>query len=66
MNIIFFALINDQAKKLYTVAGNHKYKEIYGINSVQSALKSHPLWVTLYFKEGVGWMHYAGCVACIF
>ena len=37
----------------FTVAGNHEYKETNGINSVQSSLKSHPLWVTLY--AGTAW-----------
>ena len=35
-----------------SVAGNRNYKETDSINSVQSSLKSHPLWVTLYiFRE---------------
>ena len=32
----------------FTVSGNHKYKETDTINSVQSFLKPHSLWVTLY------------------
>ena len=35
-------------KKKFLVAENHKYNKIEGINSVQSSLKSHPMWVTLY------------------
>ena len=32
----------------HKAAGNHDYKEPDNINSVQSSLKSHPLWLTLY------------------
>ena len=28
--------------------GNHEYKEKDSINSIQSSLKTHPLWVPLY------------------
>ena len=35
-------------KNKFTVLGNHKYKETDSINSLQSSLKAHPLWVTLY------------------
>jgi len=31
----------------FKVTGTRKYKETGSINSVQSSLKSHPLWVTL-------------------
>ena len=43
------AFFIDTAKKKnqLSVAENPKYKEIDSINSVQSSLKSHPLWVTL-------------------
>ena len=34
-------------KKQFKVAENPKYIKIDSINSVQSSLKSHPLWVTL-------------------
>ena len=34
----------------FTVAGNCEYKETDSIKAVQSYLKSHPLWVTLYLK----------------
>ena len=33
------------------VAGNHKYKETDNINSGQSSLEYHPLWVTLYTQS---------------
>ena len=36
-----------QKKKQVIVAGNREYKETDHINSVQSSLKSHSLWVTL-------------------
>ena len=39
-------LLNWQGGK--KVANNQKYKETDNINVVQSSLKSHPLWVTLY------------------
>ena len=39
------------------VVRSHEYKETDSINSVQSSLKSHPLWVTLY-------LYY--CIFCIF
>ena len=41
-----YLTIKEREKK-FTVPGNFKYKETDGINSVQSSLKSHPLWVTL-------------------
>ena len=31
---------------MVTIVGNHEYMETDGINSVQSSLKSHPLWAT--------------------
>ena len=37
-------------KKQFTVAGNREYSETDRINSVQSSLKSHPLWITLLDK----------------
>ena len=42
--------IFEKERNKFTVACNHKYKETYSINSVQSSLKSHPLWVTLNLK----------------
>ena len=39
---------NFKIKLSLTVAGNHSFKETGSINSVQSSLNSHPLWVTLY------------------
>ena len=47
MIIVFNSLFNNFKKKK-TVAGNHEYRETDGINSEQSSLKSHSLWVTLY------------------
>ena len=41
-------IINKERIK-FTVAGYHKFKKTGNINSVESSLKSHPLWVTLYF-----------------
>ena len=32
----------------FTVVRNREYKETDSMNSVQSSLKPHPLWVTLY------------------
>jgi len=43
---IFLRLGKERNK--FLVAENHYYKETGGINSVQSSLKSHPLWITLY------------------
>ena len=37
-------------KKTNQVAENREYKEADNIDFAQSSLKSHPLWVTLYFK----------------
>jgi len=37
-----------------TVAENSKYRETDRVNPVKLSLKSHPLWVTLYFlKENI-------------
>ena len=33
--------------QLRTIVLNQKFKKKEGINSLQSSLKSHPLWVTL-------------------
>ena len=33
-----------QRKKQFTVAGNREYQETDSINSIQSSLKSHPLY----------------------
>ena len=35
----------------FIVAGNCEYKETDSTNSVQSSLKSHPLWVTLHIQK---------------
>ena len=35
----------------FTVAGNRRYIETDNINSVQSSVKSHSLWVILYYWE---------------
>ena len=40
-----------QIKNKIIVAGNHEYKQTKSINLVQSSLKSHPLWVTLYISK---------------
>ena len=53
---VYWIQTNRQAKFIYrskdinkfTVAGNHKCKDTDSINSVQSSLKSRPLWVTIY------------------
>ena len=37
-----------QILKKFTVSRNHESQETDNINSVQSSLKSHPLWITLY------------------
>ena len=37
-------------QKKITVVGNHKYQETGSVNYVESSLKSHHLWVTLYYK----------------
>ena len=37
-----------QKRNKLTVIENHRHKDTDSINSVQSSLKSHPLWVTLY------------------
>ena len=42
-------LMLKQIKKDVYNCNNREYKETYGINSVQSSLKSHPLGVTLYY-----------------
>ena len=45
-------VFNDKAKRgKITVERNYHYKERESINSVQSPLKSHSLWVTLYLKN---------------
>ena len=44
-----YLLIKKKRIKL-TVAENREYKEADNIDFAQSSLKSHPLWVTLYFK----------------
>ena len=43
-------LFNDLSKKeawLQLIVGNHEYRKTDGIHSVQTSLKSHPLWVNL-------------------
>ena len=39
--------VGKEKKQAFTVAGSHKYKKKI-LNSAQSSLKSHGLWVTLY------------------
>ena len=36
-----------QGKKMLLVAENHEYNETNSVDSAQSSLKSHPLWITL-------------------
>ena len=36
-----------QGKKMLLVSENHEYNETDSVDSAQSSLKSHPLWVTL-------------------
>ena len=43
-------MIKKEINKI-TVAGNHEYKETDSIKSVNSSLKYHPLWLTLYKPE---------------
>ena len=52
MNIGFNGVFNDLAKQetKQPHAGNHEYKETDSKNSVQSSLKSHPFWLTLYLS----------------
>ena len=38
-------------RHMLTFAENREYKENYRINSVQSSLKSHSLWETLYMTQ---------------
>ena len=45
-------------KKKITVAGNREYKEIDSLNSAQSSMKSHLLWVTVY--PSLGCIYYSG------
>ena len=45
---LFCGLFHGQAKKVYTVARNHKYQQTDRKNFLQSSIKTHPLWVTLY------------------
>ena len=42
--------VDCKERNKFIVAGNREYKETESINPVQSSLKSHPLWVTLYYK----------------
>ena len=39
------------------VAGSYEYMETGSINSIQSSLKSHPLWVTGLVSESSGQRH---------
>ena len=54
LNLVFCLLkiiiLPKKSKKL-TVAGNHDYTKTDRVNSVQSSLTSHPLWVTLKSNE---------------
>ena len=47
--ILELAYLIIRQKKQFTFAGSHERKKTDSINFVQSSLKSHPLWVTLYF-----------------
>ena len=40
-------------RQVYTVARNHKYWQTDRKNSLQSSIKSHPLWVTLYHFQNI-------------
>ena len=41
---------NDLKERMkFIVAGNHNYTETDGTNFVQSSLKSHSLWITLFY-----------------
>ena len=40
-----------QRKNKFTIKVNLEYQETDSTNSVQSSLKSQPLWVTLYIVE---------------
>ena len=44
-------MMNDK----FAAVRNHEFKETEGINSVQSSLKSHSLWVTLYINYTLFW-----------
>ena len=39
-----------QGTKMLLVAENHEYNETDSVDSAQSSLKSHPLWITLYIQ----------------
>ena len=42
-----------------TVEGNQESKKTGNVKSVQSSLKSHPLWLTLYLpQKGKGGFHF--------
>ena len=43
-----YSMILKIKKEVYIVTGKPEFKETDSINSVQSSLKSHPVWVTLY------------------
>ena len=38
---------------MFTVAGSYKNMESDSVNSVQSSLKNHSLWVTLYVRDSL-------------
>ena len=41
-------LMKGKERNIFTVAGYYECQQTESINRVQSYLKSHPLWVTLY------------------
>ena len=44
-------LVIRKKRKNFTVAGNDKFKETVSINSVESSMNSHALWITLYSPD---------------
>ena len=40
-------------RKKFIVAENNKFKETDKLNSVQSSLRYHPSWVTLFYSKTV-------------
>ena len=47
-SFLYLILRFSKKRNKFTVAGNHNYEVTESKNSVQSSLKSHPSWVTLY------------------
>ena len=46
-----YLMIWQRKKQVYRLAGNNEFKKKDNIDSVESSLKSHPLWVNLYVFE---------------